>query len=125
MDRLLSLLRDNESAAGRAVTTAAIVTVAILVAWALGRFLARRAGDAEGRYYARKFSHYGVALVTLVVLAVVWRAFAGRAGVVLGLAAAGLAFAMQEVIGAVAGWFNILSGRIFRVGAVFSLVPLP
>ena len=34
----------------------------------------------------------------------------------MGLVAAGLAFAMQEVIGALAGWFNIMTGRIFRVG---------
>ncbi len=54
--------------------------------------------------------------LTLIVLAVVWRAFAGRLGVVFGLAAAGVAFAMQEVIGALAGWLNILSGGIFRVG---------
>src|SRR5205823_2411437 len=31
-------------------------------------------------------------------------------------AAAGIAFAMQEVIGAIAGWFNITSGRIYRIG---------
>jgi small-conductance mechanosensitive channel len=54
--------------------------------------------------------------VVVVALGVLWRAFAGRVGVVLGLATAGLAFAMQEVVGAIAGWFNIVSGRIFRVG---------
>lgn len=58
----------------------------------------------------------GVFIVALVALAIVWRPFAGRIGLVLGLVAAGVAFAMQEVIGAVAGWFNILLGRIFRVG---------
>ncbi len=83
---------------------------------ALGRLLARRSSDPYGRYYARKGARYAVAAVTVVVLAIVWKAFAGRVGVVLGLATAGVAFAMQEVIGAVAGWFNIVSGRIFRVG---------
>ncbi len=34
----------------------------------------------------------------------------------LGFATAGLAFAMQEVIGALAGWVSILTGRHFRVG---------
>jgi small-conductance mechanosensitive channel len=50
------------------------------------------------------------------VIALIWRAFAGRIGVVLGLVVAGVAFAMQEVIGALAGWVNVVSGRIFRVG---------
>jgi small-conductance mechanosensitive channel len=116
VDGVWELLADNESASGRAVTSALVVAVAVAVALGLGQVLARRADDAQSRYYARKVTRYVVAVVTLVVLAVLWRAFAGRAGVVLGLAAAGLAFAMQEVIGAVAGWFNILSGRIFRVG---------
>jgi small-conductance mechanosensitive channel len=115
-DDLFALLRDNESVAGRIVTSVALLAVATLVGWLAGRLLSRRTADAHDRYYARKFVHYGVALVTVVALAVVWRAFAGRVGVVLGLATAGLAFAMQEVIGALAGWFNILSGRIFRVG---------
>lgn len=70
-------------------------------------------GDHQLHAAERRFV---VAVLTIIVLAILWRAFAGRAGVVLGLAAAGLAFAMQEVVGAVAGWFNILSGRIFRVG---------
>ena len=60
-----------------------------------------------------KVVRYVVVVATVVVLGVVWHAFTGNVGVVLGFAAAGLAFAMQEVVGAVAGWFNILSGRIF------------
>jgi small-conductance mechanosensitive channel len=116
MDALLRLLTDNESVPGRLVTTAVVVVTTMVVASLAARLVGRRFDDASARYYARKLTRYAVALVALVVLAVLWRAFAGRAGVVLGLAAAGLAFAMQEVVGAVAGWFNILSGRIFRVG---------
>ncbi len=116
MEELWDLVRDNQSVAGRMVTSTAVVAFAVVVALVAGRQLARRADDAQSRYYTRKVVRYVVVAITLVVLAILWRAFAGRAGVVLGLAAAGLAFAMQEVIGAVAGWFNILSGRIFRVG---------
>jgi small-conductance mechanosensitive channel len=116
MDRLVELLRDDETAAGRAVTSLAVVAGAVLLAWVVGRVVGRRVEDAVTRYHARKAARYGVAVIALVALAVVWRPFAGRIGVVVGLAAAGIAFAMQEVIGAIAGWFNILSGRIFRVG---------
>lgn len=116
MAELMDLLRDNDSVAGRAVTSAAVLCVAVLASWAAGFVVGRRIDDPKGRYYARKAVRYVVAALTVVVLAVVWRAFAGRAGVVVGFAAAGIAFAMQEVIGALAGWVNILSGRIFRVG---------
>ena len=55
-------------------------------------------------------------LAGFVGLVVVWRPLGGNLAPALGLATAGLAFAMQEVIGAIAGWFNITFGSIFRVG---------
>ena len=116
MERVLDLLTDNESVAGRLVTSIVVVGIAFVIASVVGRIMARRSDDAYGRYYARKISRYVVAAVTVIALAVLWRAFAGRAGVVLGFLAAGVAFAMQEVIGSIAGWFNIVWGRIFRVG---------
>lgn len=113
---MLDAITDADGSAGRAVWSVAIVLVAVVVAvvgaWAAGR----RAQDSFARYYLRKAARYAAFALALIALAIVWRPFAGRIGVVLGLAAAGVAFAMQEVIGAVAGWFNILSGRIYRVG---------
>lgn len=116
MDRFVDLVLDNQTAGGRLATSGLIIVAGALVSSVVGRLLARRTDDVYSRYYARKLTRYACAIVVLIALAAVWRAFAGRVGVVLGLATAGLAFAMQEVVGAVAGWFNIVSGRIFRVG---------
>jgi len=116
VDRILDLLRDNASVGGRLVTTALLGAGAAVAGMVLGRLISRRSADPYNRYYIRKAIHYGVVAVLLVSLAVLWRPFAGRIGVVLGLAAAGVAFAMQEVIGALAGWVSILTGRQFRVG---------
>ena len=54
--------------------------------------------------------------LALIAVGILWRPFAGQLGLVLGLITAGLAFAMQEVIGALAGWFNIVSGSVYHVG---------
>ena len=116
MDRVWELLADNRTAGGRLVTSAAVIFSAAAVAFIAGRFLVRRTDDPYHRYYVRKLVRYAWAVIAVIALAIVWRAFAGRIGVVLGLATAGVAFAMQEAIGALAGWFNIVSGRIFRVG---------
>ncbi|MEZ5098753.1 MAG: mechanosensitive ion channel [Thermoleophilia bacterium] len=116
MDELVDLVRDNQTTLGRLATTAAVLLVAGLLAWPLARLATRRIDDAYGRYHLRKATRVAVLVLALIALAIVWRPFAGRIGVVVGLAAAGIAFAMQEVIGAIAGWFNILLGRIFRVG---------
>ena len=113
---LIDLLLDNRTVPGKLVSTAAVLALAVLLAVALGRLAAWRVADPYSRYYTRKAVHYLVGLVAIVAVALIWRAFAGRIGVVLGLAAAGVAFAMQEVIGALAGWVNVVSGRIFRDG---------
>ena len=116
MDDLLELLGDNRSVPGRLVTSTVVVLFGAVLASLGGRLAARRADDQYARCYARKIRRAAVAVLVVIALAIVWQAFAGRLGVVLGLATAGLAFAMQEVIGALAGWFNIVAGRIFRVG---------
>lgn len=113
---LVQLLVDNESAAGRFVTSLVVVAAALVLAWAFAPLVTHPVSDPYTRYYLRKLVRYVLAAVTVVVLAVLWRPFAGQIGVVLGLTAAGIAFAMQEVIGALAGWVNIVSGRIFGVG---------
>ena len=116
MNRFSDLVLDNETPGGRLATSLIVVVAGVVGSAVVGRLLARRTEDVYARYYARKVARYAFAVLVLVGVAVVWRAFAGRVGVVLGLATAGLAFAMQEVVGAIAGWFNILSGSIFRVG---------
>ena len=93
------------------------VAVAVTVVFLASRpILDRRLEEGAARYHAGKLIRYAVGAFTIVALAVIWRGFAGRAGEIVGFAAAGVAFAMQEVIGALAGWFNIVSGHIFKVG---------
>src|ERR671936_450998 len=101
---------------GRAIASAVTIGVAFALTL-LGRVLAaRRRDDPASRYQLRRVVHYSVLLGTVVALLLVWRAFHGQTSLVVGLTLAGAAFALQEVIGAIAGWFNILSGRIYRIG---------
>jgi small-conductance mechanosensitive channel len=92
-----------------------IAATAVLLGLA-GRFAGWWLEDPYARFHARKLTRYAISVAAIVALAVVWRSLAGNVGVILGFAAAGIAFAMQEVIGAVAGWFNVTSGRIYRIG---------
>ncbi len=116
VEGFLDLLRDNSSVLGRLVTTGVLLAVAVPVGALSGRAASRRSSDPYARYYLLKSTRYAFLFVVLIVHAVLWQPFAGQIGVVLGLAAAGVAFAMQEVIGALAGWASILSSRQFRVG---------
>jgi small-conductance mechanosensitive channel len=98
------------------IETAVVAAAAGAVSYLLSWILTRRAGDDYARHYVRRAVHFIAVLVALVALGFVWDVFSARAGLGFGFFAAGLAFALQEVIGAVAGWFNILLGGIYRIG---------
>ena len=72
--------------------------------------------DSQHVYTVRKVTNYLVnALVALLILAI-WMQHAGDLSVALGILGAGLAFALQEVVGSIAGWVTIISGRPFTIG---------
>lgn len=105
-----------DSVLGRGAVTVAVGAVLLLVAWTLGRGVSRAFDDPQQSYNARRLIRTAAWLVLLVGLVLIWRPLGGNLAPALGLATAGIAFAMQEVIGAIAGWFNITFGSIFRVG---------
>ncbi|MEQ8718342.1 MAG: mechanosensitive ion channel [Acidimicrobiales bacterium] len=105
-----------DSTAGRWAITGAVVLGAVLVAWTVGRVVATTVDDPTQRYNARRLVRGAMWITVAVALVFVWKPLDGNLAPALGLATAGLAFAMQEVIGAIAGWFNITFGRVFRVG---------
>ena len=117
MDELFDLLIDTESPAGLAVTSAAILLLAAGLRLVLVPLVRRRhRDDGYRRYWAGKLVSYALAALAVVALIALWAPLGGRISVILGFATAGIAFAMQEVIGALFGWVNILAGRIYTVG---------
>lgn len=117
MDRILELLVDTDSPAGLAVTSLVLVLVAAALRLVTVPLVRRRfTDDRYRRYWSGKIVTYVIAAVVLVVLVALWAPLGGRLSVILGFATAGVAFAMQEVIGALFGWVNILAGRIYTVG---------
>ena len=51
-----------------------------------------------------------------VVVLLIWLGAGSNLTVAMGILGAGIAFASQEVIGSFAGYLNIVSGRIYRIG---------
>jgi small-conductance mechanosensitive channel len=113
------LIGMNEENARKLLMTA----VVLVAAWALSRVLkaairAAQRGRADVR--AGFWSGQAVTLATTVLvvflLVSIWFDDPQRLAMPAGLLTAGLAVALQRVITAVAGYFVILSGRIFNVG---------
>lgn len=90
-----------------------LVAVAVKIAQ---RWVGGHVKEADSRYRIRKFlAIIGYALA-LGVLAMVFSDRLGGLTVALGVAGAGIAFALQEVIASVAGWVAISTARFFRTG---------
>jgi small-conductance mechanosensitive channel len=72
--------------------------------------------DSPHLYSVRKITGYIITLLTVLFLFGIWVQRLGDLSVALGILAAGLAFALQEVIGSIAGWITIISGKPFSIG---------
>lgn len=103
-------------------TVAKIVTVLIglLVVAAVVRIgqrsLGRYVHDADVRYRARKGVTFLGYLAAFLFLTVVFRSQLGSLTVAFGVAGAGVAFALQEVIASLAGWVAVALGGFYSTG---------
>ena len=101
------------------VLTLGFIAVAWIFAWVLRQFLKLFIGTRSGTRF-QFWAKQGVSLIVsgIVILGVmsIWFDSPARLASVLGLIGAGIAFALQRVITAVAGYFVILRGKTFNVG---------
>ena len=72
--------------------------------------------DNENRYKTKKLFTALSYLLSVLLITIVYKEKLGGLTVALGVAGAGIAFAMQEVIVSFAGWIAIMSGGYFKTG---------
>ncbi len=116
MTELLTQLWANDFY--RRVLLSGIVLLVILVTRRTLRFLllSRLPDDSPHLHTIRSITNYALTFLGLVLLLGVWIQRVGDLSVAFGILGAGLAFALQEVIGSIAGWITIVSGQPFNVG---------
>jgi small-conductance mechanosensitive channel len=91
--------------------------VAIYVTFrVLEKTLPRRFRKADARYRVRKFLVFSGYFTTLLFLAILFEDRLGRLSFALGIAGAGLAVALQDVVASIAGAFAIGFGNLYTVG---------
>lgn len=100
--------------------TIALIAVVLSFSTIVRRLLARTPGERLGAGKVRFWSRQAVGLVAGAALVLgivsVWFDDPTRLTTGLGLVTAGVAFALQRVITAVAGYFVILRGKTFNIG---------
>ncbi|NJO24534.1 MAG: mechanosensitive ion channel family protein [Bacteroidia bacterium] len=94
--------------------------IGIFFIWLLIKLIQRtlfsKIKDNDNRYRAKKFSSFIGYFLTIVLITIVFSDKLGGLTVALGVAGAGIAFALQEVIASFAGWLAILFGGFYKSG---------
>src|SRR5689334_18593867 len=102
------------------LVTIALVVAVVIIRWLL-RAIARLfiAGDTK-LWRGRFWTHQGISVLCAIILIIgfisIWFDNPARLATFAGLVSAGIVFALQKVITALAGYFVILRGNTFSVG---------
>jgi small-conductance mechanosensitive channel len=100
----------------RGLWTLAGLIVAVVVIRLAQASINRYISDPDMRYRARKAASTGGWLLLVIYVLLLFSDSLGQVAVALGVASAGIAFALQEVIVSLAGWIAISFGHFFSVG---------
>jgi small-conductance mechanosensitive channel len=99
--------------------TFGFVAIAVLLTWLLRSILGLFIGSRSGtrfQFWAKQGVSLIIAAILILGIMSIWFDNAARLAQALALVGAGIAFALQRVITAVAGYFLILRGKTFNVG---------
>lgn len=98
--------------------TVGFIVGALLIGWIIRFLIAAGASilHSRVRFWANQVVALIVAVVVLIGVLSIWFDDPNRLATAAGLVTAGLAFALQRVITATAGYFLILRGKTFNVG---------
>jgi small-conductance mechanosensitive channel len=114
--RLVGVNADNGK---KLLFTLVFIALMLLIGWglrALSRALLRGSRNARVAFWTRQGIRLFVGVLLLFGTAAIWFDDPTTLTTALGLISAGLAFALQRVITAIAGYFVILRGKTFNVG---------
>lgn len=101
---------------GKIVSVIVGLIIINLLARAARRILLGRIENNDTRYRLRKLVNAFGALLSILLITVVFSNKLGNLTVALGVAGAGIAFALQEVIASIAGWVAVSFGNFYSVG---------
>ncbi|MDP8265915.1 MAG: mechanosensitive ion channel [Candidatus Aceula meridiana] len=98
------------------IQTVLVMVLCYFLIFILVRISNRRVKNIKARHILRKNIIYIVNIFLILFIILIWIKNIGSITIFLGVASAGIALALQEVILSMAGWFLILIRRPFEVG---------
>lgn len=114
--RLVGINAENGK---KLLLTLVFIAVVLLLGRLLGgvtAWLLQGRDNARLKFWSHQLLNVGLTLLVLLGIVSIWFDDPTRLATALGLVTAGLAFALQKVVTALAGYFVILRGKTFNVG---------
>lgn len=100
----------------RVLTAVVGLFVILIIARIIRSSITRYVAGTDSRYRLRKFITFLAYVVTALMISVVFSDQLSGLTVAFGVAGAGIAFALQEVIASFAGWFAIHFAHFYKTG---------
>jgi small-conductance mechanosensitive channel len=101
---------------GKVVAVIAGILVITIITRTVRRILLGRIENTDTRYHLRKLVNAVGTVAAVIFVTVVFSDKLGNLTVAFGVAGAGIAFALQEVIASIAGWVAVSFGNFYSVG---------
>lgn len=101
---------------GKIVSVIAGILIIVLLTRATRRVLLGHIKSTDTRYRLRKLINAIGTMAAVTLITVVFSNKLGNLTIALGVAGAGIAFALQEVIASIAGWVVVSFGNFYSVG---------
>jgi len=114
MDNIIKLMQTPTGI--RLITILLAIFIILFVSGIVKRIIPKYVAETSTRYRARRFVNFIAYLLVVVSILIVYSNQLTGISVFLGVAGAGIAFALQEVIASVAGFIAINFTSFFKVG---------
>lgn len=101
---------------GKIVSVFVIAIIIISLSKLIQKNISKVVKDNSSKYRVRKFVNFFGFILILLAASIIYSDKLGGLTVAFGVAGAGIAFALQEIIVSIAGWIAITFGRYYKVG---------
>jgi small-conductance mechanosensitive channel len=113
---LIGVSAENDRKLLASVVLVAVVAILYWTIKGLGKLMLRHRRSQQAVFWFRQGTSVLLAIILFVGVISIWFDDPGRLATFMGLVSAGVAFALQKPISAVAGYLVILRGKTFTVG---------
>lgn len=101
---------------GKIISVFVLAIIIISISKIIQRNISKVVKDNSSKYKVRKFINFFGFILIILAASIIYSDKLGGLTVAFGVAGAGIAFALQEIIVSIAGWIAITFGKYYKVG---------